>query len=430
MLKVSKRGILQIILIYFLLMANQSVVFVKYGDLFYYVFLFVSILTILLYRSSLIFRNATIWISLSLLTFSIIIVRLTGGEAGITYIMRFASCSFLALATYYVDPQNAVRRFIDFTTIMAIISLVFYAISLAVPETLKSILGLSFRQTVTFGTIWENDYVWSYYGGLLYCLGRDPRNCGIYLEPGVYVTLLLSVMFLLVFYGHLIYKDNLAVLRRLFFILVTIITTASTAGFLCLAVILISVVFERNDLSKVNQQKIKRYCLYAIIIAVLAIISDFVLRGSDSLLNTVVFDKLSNISIDNYTGDSGSTRLVVILTAMEALKHYPLGAGAARMTEIASSFGFGTSGAGCGLFYYLGVLGIIGWLSIVGYIIWPTYKYKKSNVSFIAWLIIYIISTISQGQIFTPIFIIVSVAMKELYITQFNTKIQLSREVY
>lgn len=403
----SYRQVLQYLLIYGILIGNRSVLMKIVGNNIFYLFIIVSGLVALRYCQD-VFRKKEILFPCVFLTIAIIVVRLTGGTAGITFVAEMLSMSLLAYTAYRIDVENAATRFIKAVVFFSVISLTCYALSSVFPDMMKSLLGRAYSETITFsqGSGWVSSSEWVYYGKYFYSLGREARNCGLYTEPGLYQIVLVAGLFLLIITPETLKLPYKKIYSYMVIILVTLLTAMSATGLLSALVIFIALILKKQHINIDGAdkfRKLKRRATILVSIAILGMILDYVFRGNESLLNVYFFEKLFGMSFSNLDGSTGNARLMALIAGVTAFIRYPLGAGTARVSSIANSLGFGTAAAGCGLFVYLGWLGIVGWLAVVSLTVRPMLRNKKSWQQCITLLVLYVIFGLTQTYVMTPV---------------------------
>lgn len=400
---IKKDAIYQYILIYILLLLNQSVASRRYGVLFNCIAIAISVIIAAL-RCPWVFRRKAIFLPIIGLSISILVTRMTGGSAGIAYIILASSEIFIAHVSVEVNKNRAVERYIDTISFFAVISLIAFALTKVAPDMMRSILGLSFSQERVFssGQGWTNSAVWSYYGHWFYSFGREvDRNCSFYTEPGLYAIVLAVGVYLLLYRSNQTSYSNKKVFRRLILLIVTMISAASAAGIMMLCTVFLPYLIKGSNLNNSNSKLLKRRIIPLAIIVILLIMGEYIINGTNSFLFKYVIDKLQTLSFTGALereGSTGNARIAIIIEGIIAVLRYPFGAGTERMSMIANEFGTENYGAGCGLFYYLGTLGIFGWISLISAFLLPLNKYVKETYYKMPLLCMYLIYGLTQGN--------------------------------
>lgn len=429
-LKISIRATLQVILIYMMFMANESLLYAMNREIYYYLFLGVAIIIAIIYKMHLLKKRHLMSCG-GIFLIALIFNRLINdGGIGIGYFFRVASKALIVYVAYNVDKKNMLRRYIGMMTIFAAISLFFFTMSFIAPEAVKSVLGYS--HTIDHANIysqWTSTWSDIYYGKFLYVYRDGVRNSGLFTEPGLYQMLLISGIYILLFIPERVGMTNKDIKRSLFILVITMITTTSTTGYMCIMIVFVGFMITRRNS---YNGAIKNFAFFIIIAGISVTIIDYFIRGTNSIIQVYFFDKLFGMgnSKIGYGNSSGDARLVIIEITAQSLLRYPLGSGVSKFLNIANAMGYGNIMAGCGLFYYLAVFGIIGWAAIMIYIFKPAYRNKKGLLSFWVFLLIYIVSTTSQQYIMAPGFLLISLIDMKTDIVVDNKENSNNREIF
>jgi hypothetical protein len=374
--------IIHYLLIYLMLIANASAFYTMHREILPAVMISICVLIALLkqIRPD---KNITIF-GVVLLTVITVVRLMNNGGIGINIFLDFISKCLIVYTAYSYDPEFFLKRYSKLVLFLSGISLVFYTLSHINTGLARSILGEGY-----------NYFGYTYYGRFLYVLVPDMRNTGIYSEPGLFQIVIISCLFFLMYLpGRLLISKRQNIISQI--ILITaLITTGSATGYICLGVLFIGILFHKKD-------SIKRFAFRMLIAAIALLAVDYAVNREDSILKPYLFDKLNELSTSS--GDNlktGDARIAVAQLSMKLTARYPLGAGVEKFGLLKVEE-LRTTAAGGGLFYYLAVLGIIGWLSVMWYIFIPGYKYMPDKTSFLVFIALYIIYSISQPYILSP----------------------------
>lgn len=407
---ISKRAITQYMLMYLILIGNRSVLMRAIGDTRFF---WMVLLVLALVSSAVVFKAITqkmILFPTALLSVGLLLARMTGASVGIAYLVEMVGSTLLAYAAVMIEPNKAAHRFVKTVCFFACVSVLLYTLSFFFLEQLKALLGLAYSETVVFskGVGWESVAEWNYYGKLLYSIGRDSRNCGLYTEPGLYQIVLNAALYVLLLHPDRLYLTKKEYMQSIIVIIVAIITSLSAAGLLTTGGIVLYYSFtsKRDNMTKKNKQHpfLKNIPLY-IGAVILLVLLDFILRGNKSIVYIGVIEKIQGLSFTEMRGSTGNARLVSALISIKSFLKFPLGAGANRVRLFMQTFENGSAAAGCGLFYYLGTLGILGWGAVVSLTIYPAIKNSRFNKSWKLILFMYVVFGITQTYIMTPVLI-------------------------
>lgn len=188
-------------------------------------------------------------------------------ELSYGFIQKIAFAFIGVALSLFIDFKYFAKSFVKVMMFLAIWSLVLYALS---------ILGWH-----TFLPIIKSTTGISYYTGIFSFMpvnsGSILRNWGVFWEPGAYQAYLCLALILDLFY----LKNRKA--KHLLIFAITIVTTLSTTGVICLGIILLVYLFTRKG---------RRYQRNKIIIVVCGIIACITVLSYDPLRN-MLFDKLN-----------------------------------------------------------------------------------------------------------------------------------------
>lgn len=395
-IKINKRAIYQYFLLYLVLIASGSFLSQTYE--------FPVVLAVFIFAMlPIILRKVTIptrcWFVLAVISFAIIFVRLQNGGVGINAIINWSGLILLSYVAFKYDENNFVSRYVSIVAFIAVTSLLIFGICLVNQELYKSITLLNAEYK-------DSGHI--YYGMLLYVFRSQEvgRNNGIFNEPGLYQMVLNSALYFLIFcQGKLNFsRKNKNQILVLF--IVTIITTQSTTGYIGLLFIIFSFLCEKNSLYK------KKVVQIAIVGAV-TILLNYYIMGENSIIVTYVFNKITEISQSTTQHmTSGGARMASIYVAFEAIKSNPFGCGYDVLESLKRSLGYVSTytsystATGAFLISYIAIIGVIPALIIYGHFLYEGYKNRKSIISFIVVVFLFVNTTLAQSNVFYPALLI------------------------
>lgn len=395
-MKISKEAIVQYFLIYILLFASGAAWYTVSQNAVYIV-LGIAIITPLFMGKMVI--NKRFIFFLIIFTTSIIVCRLiNNGGIGLNYVVDFGTKALIAYAAYCINKEKAPRRFLNIITALAVFSLIGFAISQVQPNILTGMMSQYSTGNVRLG--YDNVY----YGKFLYTYQNAERNCGIYTEPALYQMILTSGLFVLLYAPHITGFSEKKTLSRIIILTITMISTLSATAYISYLILSAPIFLKKSR----EFGRIKRYISYILGIAIAILILDFSMNGEKSILSVYLIGKMSDMGTSKGNNlQSGDARIAVAEMALYSIIRHPLGIGASGYVNMSLAWNY-TNAAGNGLFYYLMVLGIIGWSIAILYIMIPAYRNRKNRGTFYIFVLIYIIATVSQSYIFSPVFLFVS----------------------
>ncbi len=400
--KINIRAILQYLFLYLLLVSNASILYMMFRTIMPYLLIGISSITIILFQIPILkYKNLLIFSIVFVL--NLILCRLMNGGIGLDYFFDFFSKAIIVIVAYELNKEKVFQRFLKLVVFLSIISLICFIVQVVNPEFLKNML---IKASYSSG---EMQY--DYYGLLFYTFRIDKvfytlRNSSIYTEPGLFQMILIPCLFILLYCPKEIGISSKTANRLLLLLSVTLITTFSATAYISFAILIVGFLFLKSSIDIRSNKKKVMACL-SVLICILII--EYYINAENSILEKFLFKKLSETGQmeANENLNSGSARYANIIITFQALRMNPFGIGTTKYLQLAESYGFPDI-AGNGLFFYLGALGIIGWTSIILYVLTPAWKNRKNSIYFIIFLIEFIVSTIAQSYIFAPAFLLVS----------------------
>ena len=392
--KISKTAIFQYLLIYMLYGLNGARWFVQYqSEVVLIVLIFFVIMGVKRYS---LFSFEKIWFPLFLLI-AIFFVRMISGGIGIDMWELYASQILIVYMVFQVDFDMALTRYIKFTTVMAVMSLMFWVIAQVNPDILQSMLTLTTDQNASFYGLW------------IYTLVPQhiERNTGIFTEPGRYQTVIISAILILAFFSNHLNITPKKQKKVFIVLIITLITIQSTTGYLGFMIILLGILIQRK---KDNASVSKKALVVLSVLAIGFLAFDYWTNSSDSIIESTFFEKLADTDIsDEYS--SGGARLRAITICLEALLSMPWGAGLTNITNmIITTSMFRHNTAGAGLMTYFAALGIVPAIITIIWLIRPFVRYGDKVLLFV-YIFIYINIGFAQTYAFYPSLLLIPVLL-------------------
>lgn len=343
-------------------------------------------------------------IALLCLTASILISRMISGGIGLAALLDFICPLLLIECAYKVDKKNFATRYIKFTIFFAVTSILFYLLAClnhSMFSMMMSLIGRKYRYAN--GMLCSESF---FYGYLPDNWINNQRNDSIFSEPAQYSIMLNSALWILLFASDSLKLSEKEKKGALVIVLVALVTCMSTTGYVCTLVMFACVLLQRN-----NEIKHKVYLVASLMCIGIAI--DYFTRGADSILQTIVLDKMfsTNGNMD-LTAGTGLYRISTINACMEIFKRNPLGAGYDIVNAYVDRYSLtGEASAGGGFARALAVYGII---TILMLLIWMGQNSKKNIKGIlpkIAFWFFYIWTSFAQASvayplIFVPLYIV------------------------
>ena len=387
--EIRKTDLFQWLLIILAYEMHDSALYIMYGDYITGIAIGLILLVYARYPST---RNQMLGIGLAFLLIDIIFVRfINSGGIGVDIYLRWASQLMIAFFSVSIDKNSFVDKFTRFVVTMAGISLVLYTISLADTSLIKKMALLSYSP-------WEGT---THYGGFLYTLTTGyTRNSGVFNEPGLYQIVLNTALFLLVFYEKQIYATEKKRIRMIFILIITILTTQSTTGYVGMLMILTCFLLKKD-----NNRLYRRLVVVAMIAAIFILV-DYSWNEKTSLLYKVLISKIQDINHDtkvDYIVSSGQARLVTIQMCIQSILKYPFGIGIDKYNLILrSSFRYGDAAVAAVLFSTAAQIGVVPVFIIVFSYIKGVWKNRKHFMSFLVAVFLFFNTVLAQSDLFYP----------------------------
>ena len=408
-LRLSPKAVTQTLLIYFMMLMNQSVI----RDAFFpnsYIVFAVALVFATIYGF---YQNRYITfflvLSLAICTFT----RLFIGGVGIGIWVSWASFILITYSAIEADPNCFLDRFVKIVVFFAAASLFFWGLSRINTTLVQKLMLFHYKMRTNFArdyidSIRYNKIFYDAYGGLIYCVNmcHPTRNCGIYTEPGIYQMVLNSALFVILYMKDHISIDRKKQYRYTVLLILTIISTQSTTGILSLAVLLFAGLFKRR------LTKFQRRLLYILVVMGLFLGVQYVLQGTNSILYTTVIKKLFKSSGQfSLAASSGSARVGTMIVCAMSMLRKPFGIGYDRVMELLNSDVTGYVAAS--IFLTGAACGVAMFFLIISWIVAPFLKsHILSQSGKIVFILIYFNTILAQSSEFYPFLIFMPIFLR------------------
>jgi len=411
--KISKNKLIQYLALYAMLLFNQS-------NLYRYYLMphRVIILIVLFGLLVLIFSKKKLpnMLFLMFLLVFVILVRVLSGGTGLETYADYAIPIVITTIALCVNRQKFMERYIHISVFFSAISLIGVALSVIAPGVLRSL-------PITFMTGWgtstwtsATDFTTSYfrgYGILLYTwIDRGSggiRNVGIFTEPGIFQMIINTTLFSLLFMKEYYEIEEKKVQRYLIILVITMLTCQSTSGLFGMAAIFVCYLILNEDVSK----KIKQRVLGIVVFAIVAIAVDSAVRTENSILQSVIINKLisNDGAISLVSSSSGMARIGTITVCLYLMATHPLGMGTTATSQIALQAN--SSNVAGALLAFGATMGIIPFVGTLIWLIRPVMKWKKSALVKVLFIFLYLNTALAQSSAFYPALILISIMLRE-----------------
>lgn len=405
-LTINKRGIIQYVLLYMLIITNGALIYTlkpQWIDLFIFI---ISGLVVLGFH-----RESDIRFGVCSVFFfgaGIVLLRIYSGGVGLSVFFKYASRILGVLALLCIDKQKLATRFFRLVYLFSLISIVFFVFGIIMPDALQEVLRYQSTNDVYKGIL--------FYSAQL-PISENTRNIGIFTEPAIYAIVLLSALYLFFYKTDSIHISKRKKLRMGITILIALATTMSTTGYICFAIMIIFYIFRYKN----EYKKIFMRILIALVVLVFA---DFLIRGDSSFVMVGLINKITDVSGSvDINATTGKYRTASIVTYLKIFFENPFGVGYDNSYNIlVSTNEFGEAAAGGGLLQDLASLGIICFSSIMSYIIYLFNKNAQTRAEVFMLVVVYVILATAQSSMLYVAFCIVAAVGNPIDETMLNRK--------
>ena len=337
---------------------------------------------------------------------SVAFTALISGGIGPKLIVDLLSSFFIVEAAYIYDPDMFLTRIVNIITFIASCSLVGFLIWNIQPDIIKAIF------------IYDSNIYGGFYNGYIYVVKLlEPRNVGIFYEPGVMGTVLLMQLFYILFYSDKLYIARKKVIYSVIITVIAIITTFSLMAYI--GTVIVALAFALSRLKTEEQKRVRKYILVFSVLITTFIFNDYITNRDNSIWNVYVVEKIDGInSVENANNHvtSGGARIRTAEISLQMLFENPFGSGYNKFSEAEQGLYGGTVTGGNILFKHLGTAGIITYLLTLYMVFGEYYRYSKSKYVFWVFVILYVNITLAQSQMWYPLFFVAK------YLEQDNVK--------
>lgn len=411
MMKIKKssiRAFCQYLLLYLLLLCQDAGLYRNNSDIIRNIIFVVSMAFIILWKLEIKKKEIAYF---GIVIFIMLALRFYHNDTQfIDEMQKVLEHLLIAYTAYKIDADKCGTRFIKIVTFFSVVSLIGYGIANFLPEIYDLPIFASYEVQWAGSTL---DFK-----GVLFYVYRpfEPfRNNGIFTEPGVYQIVLSAAIFVLLFNGKSLFINEKKKIKYLIILCITMLTTTSTTGYISLVVLIFLGALQRKVIFPEN--RIARRILIA---GVFIVFIDYYARGTDSIINLYLFDKLNAVTLDGsqITGrsmwaSSGNARMAVYYQMLQVISLRPLGYGFTNFYNLLNTLYDGNA-AGARLLIYFAAMGVIPMLLIILPVFSIMWKNRTSVYQFIAYLFIFINTGIAQSKgIYAALAILPLIALAE-----------------
>lgn len=406
-LKVDAKKIIGYLLIYFMLIWNQS----NLGEIYLKKF---APLVLVICAIALIIKSKKLskWCGLCafVLVISMILLRIFVGGIGVDVVISFLSSVYLVGITVAYNKNEIYIRVINVIVFLAGASLILWIITLLFPTIYEMLIPryeTLMQYKIYSDAITFEEFNYGARGLFLYTMREVDkwRNTGIFTEPGIFQMVLNTGIFICLFMEDKLQCKN--VKKKVLLLVTTLCTTQSTTGFIGLILIILFYMVSRSKEKRIfNKQTILIFLLVGGII----LLADYQMRGSQSILQITLIDKLfSKGSISLIDNASSMARVGTIILTIGSILHHPFGIGYTNLNSLLRTDKTGFVAAE--ILTFGAVWGIIPLIFVLWWIFAPVIK-KISKSATILFILLYINTLLAQSNMFYPILILIPMALR------------------
>lgn len=395
-----KKSDFQYLLLYFMMIVNQSCLYMYfiYGTKIQF-----AIIAVLVVATFFSLRKSNLpYIGvLGALLLCTIVTRLTAGGIGLNSWIEYAIPLLLCICTVNYDVEGFPKRVLKIVTFFAGMSIVFYIFQLVFPSMLESLMvhyktafeTKYYHTAYNYTTILDNGY-----GLLLHTFRENEifRNKGLYTEPGVCEIVYNAGLFIALFMKERLDIADKKLKKYITILIIAIITVQSTTGYVMMGIMLVVFAIQGGRSIK----GIRKYVRWVLIIAVMALIGDIAFRGENSFLYVTIIQKMFGNNYEFEMQSSGQYRLGAAQVAMETMIKHPLGVGFDNFNKIMNATK--DAGGGAVLFKFGATVGIVPFLIVIATYLIPIFKCEEKWLVKIVLIILCFARLFAQSSIFYP----------------------------
>lgn len=395
---VSKKSIIQYILLYFALWIHGNYFFYKINDAILIAVLTLAFLFFLFGYKKI---DSKMIVFVCVLSFSLILeIIITSGSLSLSNVCAVLARYALVVLAFYYDRKKFPTRLVTIVSFLSVVSIVCWAVTQVYPQIMKQICFP-----------YVSEYLTTYSSPLFQFRNNVDisRNSGMFNEPGLYQMILIGTLYLIVYFR----KDILIDRKRLAFdvtvIIVALVTTQSATGYIGGLIILIGYLVKHDDIKGMKNRRRIVFC-GLIALAFLIIFSQYL--GTNSIIGKVFSRFIDDNNQLNLHLSTGLSRIVSMNADIAIALKRPFGSGFVtylnEWQRYLSSSILDTSSC-VGLTSALAVYGFPITIYILAFYIYMKSKNSKNNMETLIYVLILLNTILAQPRIDFPIFVFLSI---------------------
>lgn len=411
---ISKSKIIGYITIYFMLLCNQS----NFSEIYmtsYRTIIMLILLGIFLVKAKGRIKTYCLLFFMFLIA-DALLTRLSIGGIGIRIIAQFLVEILAVWLAVSSNKQYFWERYIKTVVFFAAISLVLWIFSILqiniwdqiTPEVNSLMSYRIYSDSRTY-----QEFAYKLHGLFLYSHRTvDMRNVSIFTEPGIYQMVLNVAIFVLLFLrDKLISLSDKKIGRYLVILTCALLSTQSTTGYISICfIVLFYMIFQKGKKTERNWKQKIFVALFTILIFLMI---DYMVRGSESLIQVSLISKLfageNKLSLDA----SGMARADVILLAIQSMVRHPFGVGYSKFGALMDVQSTGMAGAA--IMQFGAAWGILPLIAVICWIFYPVLRYCRKKYVAVLFIVMYVNTVLAQSDLFYPSLIMIPIGLCGLH---------------
>ncbi|OUN38704.1 hypothetical protein B5G28_08410 [Faecalibacterium sp. An77] len=404
MLKIKKSNILQYILLYMMLVSHGSGIRLMIGSRWPYIFFFISFLIILWHAKA---AHSRICAYTGMICALAIVTRMTAGGIGLEIIITIAARILIAYAAVIVNRETCARNYVRLSVFLASASLPFWFIINANRGLLTVLLPYRAAASEAVFFCFNPFYTYNVNGATDVVM----RNNGIYTEPTLMCIQLLTTLYVLVAMKPQLKIEEKNWKRSLIIMVVALLTTLSTTGYITFMVIVVAFVATNDGYSR----RLKNRICFGIAIILACAIIEYNINGDSGIVGyfflrkTISVNDLGQATLNFGAAGTGNARLSVIFAALELIPRYPLGCGYQIYSNFILNHSImGIQSSGGGLMAEMAVFGVIPLCMTIVYLYNGVKRISTSREMMAIYFMIWVITTLSESTMYYSVFFLIA----------------------
>lgn len=404
MLRIRTENALQYILLYLMLVSHGSGLLLAIGSRWPYIYILISLFIIVWHGRA---DHQRIFAYVCILCACLMVTRYVAGGVGIDIMVTIVARVLIAYSAVIQNRKKCAENYVKLSGILCCFSVVFFVLLNANRKSLTLLLPFQANAgnnvIFCFNPVFTNNLL----GGADFVM----RNNGMYTEPTLMAIQVLTTLFILITMRSDLHFDDKVWKRYIAIMVVTLLTTLSTTGYITLMVSIVILVLAGEFSKKFKVST----CLVTIAILTVAYL-EYRVNGDRGLIGYFFLRKTMSVSstgqmvLDLGAAGTGNARISVILASLALLPRYPLGCGYNIFSNYILNYSLmGQASSGGGFMTELAVFGIIPFVTTMLFYYKGVMRATSDRVFTAIFFVILIITTTAESTTYYSAFIMIAV---------------------